>query len=53
MRIRIVFRVAVLLMLLCLGMLLVAAVKTHDAIDGSVTDDDQAQLVLSPDSRAA
>jgi len=40
-------------MLLCLGMLLVAAAKTYDAIDGSVTDDDQARLVLNPDSRAA
>ena len=53
MKARIVFRVAVLLMLLCLGMLLVAAVKTYDAIDGSVPADDHTQLVLNPDSRAA
>ena len=52
MKARIVFRVALLLMLLCLGMLLVAAVKTHDAIDGSVPDDDHTQLVLDSDSRA-
>ncbi len=53
MKARIVFRVVVLLMLLCLGMLLIAAVKTHNAIDGSLTNDDHTQLVLNPNSRAA
>ena len=48
-----VIRVAILFLLLCLGMLFVAAAKTYNAIDGPVTDDDAARLCLSSDFRAA
>jgi hypothetical protein len=47
------FRVAILLLLLGLGVLFVAASKTHDAIDGSATDDDAACLCFSSNARAA
>jgi hypothetical protein len=50
---RTVFRIAILLTLICLGVLLVAAAKTYDAVDGSVTDDDAACLSLRSDFRAA
>jgi len=48
-----VIRVAILFLLLCLGMLFVAATKTYDAVHGSATDDDEARLCFSSDSRAA
>ncbi len=48
-----VFRVAILLLLGCLGMLFVAAAKTYDAVDGSATDDDVARLCFNSDFRAA
>ena len=48
-----VFRVAILFLLLFLGVLLVAAAKTHDAIDGPATTDDEACLCLSSDLRVA
>ncbi len=48
-----VFRVAILFLLLFLGVLLVAAAKTYDAVDGSATADDEACLSLSSDLRIA
>jgi archaellum component FlaF (FlaF/FlaG flagellin family) len=48
-----VFRVAILLLLVCLGMLFVAAAKTYNAIDGSATDDGEARLCFSSVFRAA
>jgi hypothetical protein len=48
-----VFRVAILFLLLCLGVLFVAAAKTYDAVDGSATDDDEACLCFTSDVRAA
>ncbi len=37
----------ILLLLLFLGVLLVAAAKTHDAVDGSATVDDETCLSLN------
>jgi hypothetical protein len=48
-----ILRVAILFLLICLGMLFVAAAKTYDAVDSSATDDDEACLYFSTDSRAA
>lgn len=48
-----VFRVTILLLALFLGVLLVAAAKTHDAVDGSATADDEACLSLSSNLRIA
>jgi hypothetical protein len=48
-----IFRVAILLMLLCLGMLFVAAAKTYDAVDGSATDDDSACVGVISDFHVA
>jgi hypothetical protein len=44
MAIRIVFRAAVLFLLVSLGILFVAAAKTFNAVDGSTGDDDTASI---------
>ncbi len=50
---RVIFRLLVLLLSLGLGMLLVAAAKTYNAVDGSASDDGDACVCFSSDLPAA